>query len=100
VVWTTLANRQHGSYRAIGGRLFLTNIRLIFMPKRFDSATGGLAWTRDLADVRGRHRTTTLRRSIRHPGCCLRRRLRLEARGSDVDIFLVNRCRGLNEARV
>ncbi len=92
VVWTTLANRQQGSYRAIGGRLFLTNIRLIFMPNRIDSATGGLAWSRDLADVR---RVAIEPRHFGVPFVTsdvgFRRRLRLEARGGEVDIFLVNR---------
>jgi hypothetical protein len=40
VLWRRAANRQQGPRRAVGGRIFLTNKRVIFMANRFDHATG------------------------------------------------------------
>jgi hypothetical protein len=37
------ANRTQGA-RAVGGRLYLTDHRLVFLPHRFDAGTGGEQW--------------------------------------------------------
>ena len=91
-MWQRLANRQQGPYRAIGGRLFLTDRRLIFVPNMVDLATGGRHWNRDLQDI------ARVGPEPRHFGIPfvtkdvgLRKRLRVEARDGSVDIFLVNR---------
>jgi hypothetical protein len=50
--WQRGANRTQGS-RAIGGRLFLTSWRLVFMPNRLDALLGARPWAAPLAAVRG-----------------------------------------------
>ena len=50
VEWATRANRSQGN-RAVGGRLFLTNERLVFAPHRFDDVLGGESWSRRRQDV-------------------------------------------------
>jgi GRAM domain len=44
------ANRTQGG-RAVGGHLYLTNHRLVFLPHRFDAATGGHPWEVSLRAV-------------------------------------------------
>jgi len=44
VVWSQAANRLKDSGRAVGGKLFLTDRRLIFCPHWVDAATGGRPW--------------------------------------------------------
>lgn len=92
LVWKRLANRQQGAYRAVGGRLFLTDRRLIFMPHKVDRATGGNSWSQDLANI------TRAAIEPRHYGVPLvtrdvglRRRLRVEQHDGTVDVFVVNR---------
>lgn len=92
LVWKRLANRQQGAYRAVGGRLLLTNQRLIFMPHKFDSATWGKPWSQDLA------RITKVAIEPRHygvplvtPNVGLRRRLRIEEHDGTVNLFVINR---------
>lgn len=41
VLFSALANRTQASYRAVGGKLFATNHRLVFLPHWFDRALGG-----------------------------------------------------------
>jgi hypothetical protein len=48
--WKRAANHTQGN-RAVGGRLFMTNQRLIFQPNRLDAATKGLQWSVRLRDV-------------------------------------------------
>ncbi|MEV6059857.1 hypothetical protein AB0L62_07615 [Nocardia asteroides] len=51
VVWQQLANRTQGS-RAVGGRLYLTDTRLLFVPNHLDALTGGKRWEVSLNQVR------------------------------------------------
>ncbi|MFE7718398.1 hypothetical protein ACFU44_05085 [Nocardia rhizosphaerihabitans] len=51
VVWQQLANRTQGG-RAVGGRLYLTEARLVFVPNRLDALTGGKRWEVPLSRVR------------------------------------------------
>ena len=50
VEWAVRANRSQGN-RAVGGRLFLTSERLVFVANRFDDTLGGGAWSRSRQDV-------------------------------------------------
>ncbi|MFC6013473.1 hypothetical protein [Nocardia lasii] len=52
VVWEQLANRTQGR-RAVGGRLHLTETRLLFVPNHLDAATGGKRWETRVSEVRG-----------------------------------------------
>ncbi len=96
ILWQRLANRQQGPNRSMGGRIFLTELRVIFLPNRVDEATGGIAWCRDLSDIAA---VTVEPRHFGVPfvtaNVGLRKRLRIEARDAAVDLFLVN---GLSEA--
>ncbi|MEV6358920.1 hypothetical protein [Nocardia asteroides] len=51
VVWQQLANRTQGS-RAVGGRLYLTDTRLLFVPNHLDALTGGKRWEVSLTHLR------------------------------------------------
>ncbi|HEX4669608.1 MAG TPA: hypothetical protein VH275_06505 [Solirubrobacterales bacterium] len=51
VRWEARANRfQHG-VRAIGGRIYLTDRRLVFAPNKFEEKVAGRAWSAQLADL-------------------------------------------------
>ncbi|HVV49150.1 MAG TPA: hypothetical protein VHO06_05795 [Polyangia bacterium] len=47
------ANRWQHRIRAVGGRLYLTDRRLIFVPHKFDSKLGGRRWSARLQDLEG-----------------------------------------------
>ncbi|MBW0275787.1 hypothetical protein ATM97_30745 [Nocardia sp. MH4] len=51
VIWQQLANRTQGG-RAVGGRLSLTDTRLLFVPNHLDALTGGKRWEIPLSRVR------------------------------------------------
>src|SRR6266513_1848027 len=50
-VWSQGANRIQPSGRAVGGKLFLTDRRLVFCPHWVDGATGGKTWDAPLGEV-------------------------------------------------
>lgn len=50
VLWKKFANRTQGQ-RSVGGRLYLTNFRLIFQPHRMDSALKGRSWSSMLDQI-------------------------------------------------
>jgi hypothetical protein len=50
LVWSARANRMHG-LRAVGGRLFLTNRRLIFARTRAESLLRGKVWSAELGEL-------------------------------------------------
>ena len=49
--WEARANRFQQKIRSIGGRLYLTDRRLIFAPNKFETRIGGKAWTARLLDL-------------------------------------------------
>jgi hypothetical protein len=49
VVWAAKANRFQG-IRAVGGRIYLTDRRLVFTSNNFERNIGGRAWSAPLAD--------------------------------------------------
>src|SRR5207245_2387061 len=53
VEWSCLANHTHSPNRAVGGKLFLTNQRLLFCPHLIDYALAARRWEADLTAVRG-----------------------------------------------
>lgn len=90
-LWTVRANREQSSLRQVGGRLSLTHRRLIFEPHGFDQGLGGRSWSAALADVSG---VGVEPRSPAIPflgmAARLRRRLRIEVNGGEVELFTVN----------
>lgn len=49
--WEARANRFQQKIRSVGGRLYLTDRRLIFAPNKFETRIGGKAWTARLLDL-------------------------------------------------
>ena len=83
-----LAARQVG-WRGIGGRLVVTDRRVVFTPNAVDRRTGGRSWECGLDSVRD---ITVERRS--DPPCGRLARIRLQVfvqTDSDEEAFLVNR---------
>ncbi len=91
VRWSAAANRMQSEKRAVGGRLSLTQDRLLFEPNRLDAITGGRPWKTTLSDIAkisiepSKH---TL--AIGAAAAKLRRRLRLDMVNSDVELFVIN----------
>jgi hypothetical protein len=80
------ANRDQNG-RAVGGRLFVTDKRLLFQPSRIDLILGGKAWTCDLSEIAA---VGASPRDGRPFSGGTRTRLRVETKDGDVDRFVVN----------
>jgi hypothetical protein len=90
VRWRKNATRRQGSTRAVGGRLFLTDRRLLFQPSRFDQALRGEFWSTPLDQIRdigveGKDRQKANERDYG----ALRRRLRIVTQRSS-ELFVIN----------
>ena len=98
VVWSQAADRLKDSGPAVGGKLFLTDRRLIFCPHWVDAATGGKAWQVPLERVAA---IETIPKGS--PGGGMRDRLAIELAGGGRERFVVNRLEAvvarLNTAR-
>jgi hypothetical protein len=86
--WSQLANRVQSSHRAVGGKLFLTDRRLVFCPHWVDAATGGKTWSLPLADIA--RVGITPKGGDRFAGG-LRDRLRIELASGDQQLFVIKR---------
>ncbi len=51
VRWEARANRFQQRLRSIGGRIYLTDRRLVFAPTKFEEKIAGRAWSARLADL-------------------------------------------------
>ncbi len=51
VHWDARANRFQNKIRSVGGRIYLTDRRLVFAPNKFEEKIGGHAWCAELADL-------------------------------------------------
>jgi hypothetical protein len=51
VHWEARANRFQQRFRAIGGRVYLTDRRLVFAPTKFEEKIVGRAWSARLLDL-------------------------------------------------
>lgn len=88
------ANRQV-RWRAVGGRLFVTNERLIFEPNAVDRRSGGGRWECRLGSIRS---VEVDRRSGIFWGPLLKVRPRVfVSTDSDEEAFLVNRAREVGQ---
>jgi hypothetical protein len=92
VAWRRNANREQSALRQVGGRLFLTDRRIIFMPNRFDDAHGGRSWTCALSAI-ARVAVEPSRRNfpLFANVAPWRRRLRIEGHDGTVELFVVNK---------
>lgn len=87
VLWSRFANRTQSEYRAVGGKLFLTNQRLLFSPHFIDHLTGGEKWSVDLVSIQ------TIDKQPEGGdlfGGGLRDRLRISLHNGGVELFVVN----------
>ena len=81
------ANRTQGAVRAVGGTLVLTEAALEFRPNRVDAATGGKAWSAELAAIR----SVGKEKRGRNPfNGSIRERLRVETANGGAELFVVN----------
>jgi hypothetical protein len=90
VVWSRSANRMQGS-RAVGGKLLLTDRRILFCPHLIDGLLGGKRWateTRSVAEVgiepKGSGKASKL-------GGGMRDRLRIRSADGTEELFVVKR---------
>lgn len=88
IVRSWAANRTSTKARAQGGRLHLTDRRLIFRPHAFDRLLRGREWEVALDRVVG---VGIEPRSGNPLGGGLRNRLRIEDVDGDVQLFVVNK---------
>jgi hypothetical protein len=88
VVWNRAANRSQSTGRAVGGRLYLTQERLVFEPNRVDAATGGDSWQAPLGALAAVSAQPPDGRALSGG---LRTRLRLDLSDGNIELFVVNR---------
>jgi hypothetical protein len=86
VLWKKAANRTQGG-RSVGGRLYLTDTRLIFQPNRFDAVTKGHPWSVPLAGIES---VSTEAPDGSPFSGGLRTRLRLDLSDGDSAFFVIN----------
>ncbi len=53
VLWSQKANRFQSRLRAVGGKLYLTDRRLVFAVHQFDAKSGGEEWDTALSEITG-----------------------------------------------
>ncbi len=51
VLWSDRANRFQHKLRAVGGRLYITDRRLVFARNEFDAGLGGEEWATELSAI-------------------------------------------------
>lgn len=89
------ANRTQSNLRAAGGRLYLTNQRVIFCPHAFDAALAGEYWWAQLADI---VEVGKAKRDLRQLyGGGLRTRLKIVLRDGTTELFVVNKLNAVIE---
>ena len=94
LLWSARANQTQSSARAVGGRLYLTNRRLLFAPHALDNATGGTRWGADLAAIT---EVGTEPRTWNPFDGGLRSRLRIVLADGTTALFVVNRLTEVQE---
>jgi hypothetical protein len=94
VRWKQAANRTQNSGRAVGGRLFLTDERILFEPHRLDARTGGKPWGAALTAI---VRVGTESADGNPFSGGLRTRLRLDLSDGNAEFFVVNHMDSLRE---
>ena len=87
VVWKRAANREQAGWRAVGGRLFLTEGRLLFQPNRLDALLGGKYWECDLSGIASLGKLSPDGKPFSGG---IRTRLRIALQDGSVEKFVVN----------
>lgn len=83
------ANRMQSRFRAAGGRLYLTNMRVLFCPHVVDAALAGEYWHAPLSAIIELGRQKKDLRASMAGG--LRTRLRVTLNDGSVELFVVNK---------
>ena len=89
--WKRAANREQGGWRAVGGMLYLTNMRLCFEPNAVDRRLYGMSWTSPLnriVSVDPIARSSNPITAIFSGG--IRRRLQITLSDNTTERFVVN----------
>lgn len=89
VVVEFLANRSQG-WRAVGGKVWITSHRLLFLPNAVDVRTGGQEFSCRRSDIRWIDVEPPTTSGGPFSGG-LRRRLRVELADESTELFVVNR---------
>lgn len=100
VVDAWLANRTQNQARAVGGRLTLTNQRLVFTPHALELALGGRHWESPLDLIRNVSISPHRRVMAELFSGGWRRRLAIESVDDSVELYVVNRAEELVAAFV
>jgi hypothetical protein len=86
IQWQASAGRSLNRWTTSGGRLTVTNKRVLFQPNRFDTATGKTPWECPLTSVSG---FEAVGRDLTVPAGGTRLRLGIQT-STGVEIFVVN----------
>ncbi len=91
IEWSRAANHLQGR-RQVGGKLFLTNARLLFNPHHLDHALAGRRWSVSLEDIETVDTEPRLTGGFLDTlfGGGLRNRLRIDLVDESADLFVVN----------
>lgn len=76
ILWSARSNMMQWRVRAVGGRLYLTDQRLVFGRSRIESLLGGREWSVELCGIA----------YVSHGG---KRRLSVKQRSGQIDWFLL-----------
>jgi hypothetical protein len=87
VVWSKLANRTQSANRAVGGKLFLTDRRLVFCPHWIDAMFAGRTWDVPLSAIT---RASVAPKGGGGLGGGMRDRLRIELAEGGEQLFVIN----------
>ncbi len=89
LVWKQRANRTQHFRRAVGGSLYLTNLRLGFRPHWFDAELSGEQWWAPLSMIAHVGKEKKSLRAIQ--GGSMRDRLKITVDNGNEDYFVVNK---------
>lgn len=89
VQWRSWANRTQHSARAVGGRLYFTDQRLVFCPHAFDAALAGEFWWAPFDEITAVGKEKWSFREIY--GGSLRTRLKLTLTDGSEELFFINK---------
>lgn len=88
VLWSCLANRTQSNKRAVGGKLFLTNKRLLFCPHLFDYVLGGQKLSINLNEIAS---IDNQDKGGDFFGGGARKRLKISLKDGNIELFVVNK---------
>jgi len=88
ILYSCMANRTQSPNRAVGGKFFLTNKRMLFCPHWIDFALWGRKWSADLKQIKAIGIEPKGGPDIY--GGAIRDRLKITLQDDKVELFVVN----------